>query len=447
VCSSDLAVMGEVLERTVQAKSQEAISERDYRPAMQPKITIDTFDEGVDLTFTMALELLPVIELGDLSDIETTRLTSDVTDKVVDEALARIAESDKRFETVEKVRESVEGDQLILDFKAEMDGAPLDGSEVSDFELVLGDEGFLPEFSEQLVGAKAGDNKVVTVTFPEDYPRKEFAGKTAEFAVDIKELKQVVETKIDDELAKRQGADDVEALRKMVQEHIGGQYQEASNAQLKRALLDILDERYTFDVPPSMVEQEFNGIWEQVKSDVEKADGDFEAAVGQSEEAAEADYRGIASRRVKLGLVLSEIGQGNKISVDRDDLLKAALESVRGMPNPQQVLEFYRSNPNALDRFRAPVFEDKVIAFLTEMASVKEKTVTPEELFKDPDAEAEDSTDKKTEKPAAKGKSSKAKSTAKKPKSETSSTAAKPRTAAKKKPAAKKAESKPKSTD
>lgn len=446
------SIMGEVLEKTVQTKSQEALTERDYRPAMQPKITIDSFDEGKDLAFTMDLELLPEFELGDLSTIEATRLTAEVTDEVIDDALQRVAEGDKQFEKVEEARESAEGDQLILDFKAVMDGAPLEGSDVDDFELVLGGEGFLPEFSEQLTGAKAGEHRKVSVTFPDDYPREEYAGKTAEFSVDIKEIKAPVESKIDDELAKRQGAEDLEGLRTMIREHITGQYTEASDAQLKRTLLDILDSRFTFDVPQTMVEQEFAGIWEQVKGDVEKSGGDFEKALGQTEEAAEADYRGIAARRVKLGLVLSEIGQQNKIAVERDDLLKAALDSVRGMPNPQQVLEFYRSNPNALDRFRAPVFEDKVVAFLTEMAKLKEETVTPEELFRDPDAEAEADAEVTEKKPAAK---KKAKPAAKKAKSDKPAAKAAPKakakTAAKKKPAAKtatkKAEDKPESTD
>lgn len=444
------AVMGEVLERTVQTKSQEALTERDYRPAMQPKITIDDFDEGKDLAFTMGLELLPEFELGDLSSIEATRMSAEVTDEVIEEALTRIATADKQFEKVEEARESVEGEQLIVDFKAEMEGAPLEGSDVTDFELELGGEGFLPEFTKQLVGAKAGEHRDVKVTFPDDYPREDYAGKVAEFSVDIKELKAPVETKIDDELAKRQGADDLEALRTMVREHIAQQYEEGSKAQLKRALLDILDARYTFDVPESMVDQEFDGIWAQIQGDVEKSGEDIEAALGQTEEEAKVDYRGIAARRVKLGLVLSEIGQGNKISVDRDDLLKAALDSVRGMPNPQQVLEFYRSNPNALDRFRAPVFEDKVIAFLTEMATLKAETVTPEELFRDPDAETEEAskdTAAAGDKPAAKGK---AKTAAKKPKSDKPRANAAPKAATKKKPAgktAKKAETKPKSTD
>ena len=419
------SVLGEVLERSIQKSSQKAIEERELRPALQPKIEITDYSDGKDLEYKMDMEILPVIEIGNLSEISLTRMVSEVDDERVNESLKRIAEADKQFKPVEGDRAAESGDGLLIDFKGTIDGVDLEGTSADDFEIELGSSTFIPGFEEQLIGVKKGEHRRVNVEFPADYPQEEAAGKAALFEVDVKEVRERTETTIDDEMAKRQGLDDLAALTDLVREQLKKQFDDASKAQLKRALLDDLAERYTFEVPAGMIDQEFETIWTQITSDLEKSKSTFEEAMDQSEDDARAEYRQIAERRVRLGLLLSEIGRENEISIERDDLLKAAIDSARGFSNPQQVLEFYRSNPNALERFRAPVFEDKVVAFLSELADIKESVVEPEELFRDPDEVADTEKSAKKEK-GAKGSAKKAKAPAAKKK-------------AAKKPAAKKA--------
>lgn len=434
------SVLGEVLERTIQTSSQKAIEERELRPALQPKIEITDYSDGKDLEYKMDIEILPEIEIGNLSEVSLTRPIAEVDDEKVNDGLKRIADAEKKFTKVEEERAAEEGDALLIDFKGTIEGVELDGTAADDFEIELGSGSFIPGFEDQLVGAKAGEHLDVTVEFPTDYPQEEAAGKPAVFAVDVKEVRQREAVTVDDEMATRQGFDNLAALSDMVRERLQEQFDEASKARLKRSLLDLLADRYEFEVPTGMVEQEFETIWAQVKKDLEEAKATFEDATGQSEEEAEVEYRQIAERRVRLGLLLSEVGRQNEITIERDDLLNAALESARGFSNPQQVLEFYRSNPNALERFRAPVFEDKVVAFVTELADVKDSVVDVEELFRDPDEEADAAE-------GAKDAEAPAKKAAKKPAAKKKAAAKKP--AAKKadgdkKPAKKKSAAKPK---
>ena len=401
------SVLGEVLERSIQKSSQKAIEERELRPALQPKIEITDYGDGKDLEYKMDMEILPDIEIGNLSEISLTKMVSEVDDEKVNESLKRIAEADKQFKPVEGDRAAESGDGLLIDFKGTIDGVDLEGTSADDFEIELGSGTFIPGFEEQLIGVKKGEHRQVNVEFPADYPQEDAAGKAALFEVDVKELRERTETTIDDEMAKRQGVDDLAKLTDLVREQLKKQFDEASKAQLKRTLLDDLAERYTFEVPAGMVDQEFETIWSQITRDLEQSKSTFEEAMDQNEDEARAEYRQIAERRVRLGLLLSEIGRENEISIERDDLLKSALESARGFSNPQQVLEFYRSNPNALERFRAPVFEDKVVAFLSELADVKDRVVEPEELFRDPDEVADTDKSVKKEK-GAKGSAKKA---------------------------------------
>ncbi len=403
------AVMGEVLERTIQTSSQKAIEERELRPAMQPKIEIGDYSDGSDLEYTLDLEILPEIKLGNFSEISLTRLLCEVDDEKVDEGLKRIADADKQFKAIKDGRGAEKGDGLLIDFKGTIEDVELDGTSAEDFEIELGSGTFIPGFEDQLLGIKAGEHKQVNIDFPKDYPQEEAAGKPAVFEVDVKEVRERIETEVDDEMAKRQGLDDLAALTDMVRNSLKQQFDEASKAKLKRTLLDNLADRYSFEVPSGMIDQEFEAIWTQLTQDIEKSKSTFEEATEQSEDEAKKEYRQIAERRVRLGLLLSEIGRQNEISIERDDLLNAALESARGFSQPQQVLEFYRSNPNALERFRAPVFEDKVVAFLTELVNIKESVVDAEELFRDIDEEAKEKKEgksaakkKNTKKPAAK---------------------------------------------
>tara|TARA_Y100001970_G_scaffold294363_1_gene451558 strand:- start:5667 stop:7193 length:1527 start_codon:yes stop_codon:yes gene_type:complete len=379
------SVLGEILEKTVQESAKKAIEDRSLRPAMQPSIEITDFAEDKDLEFKLGLELFPDFEIGDLATIKLERLKCDASNKAVDEAVIRVSEAEKRFEVVDKIRAAESGDAVLIDFNGEVDGVSNDGLKGQDFELELGSESFIPGFERQLVGVKAGEKRSIDVKFPDEYSHADVAGKNAKFEVHVKELRSKIESSVDDEMAKRHGFEDLNKMKEVVKGRLNSEFEQASHARIKRDLLDDFAERYSFEVPQGMVEQEFEQIWEQIKVEVEQSDDSFEEVVGSSEEDAEQEYRDIATRRVRLGLVLTEIGQKNNITVAQQDLLQAALAAASNLPNPEQVIEFYRANPKALERYQAPVYEDKVVAFITELADVREREVTQEELFAEPE--------------------------------------------------------------
>ena len=390
-------VLGEVLQQTIETRSREVLEERELRPAMQPEIEITAYDEGKDLEFTMGMEVLPNIELGDFSDLTVTRLKAEVTDESVEDALGRLAEAEKRFEPVETPRAAQEGDQLLVDIAVEVDGEPAPERSGTDVPLELDAEALLPEMTEQLVGAQAGEEREVTMTPPapdeeageQDEPAA--AAEATVFKITIKEVQERLPVTIDDAFAERRGAENLDALRGVVREQIQSEYEQVSQARLKRSLLDVLDERYKFEVPPGMVEREFDAVWQQIENDAKRADSEIATMLDQPEDEAREEFRQIAERRVRLGLLIAEIGGSNDITVEQEDLLRAAMMSARGHPEPQRLLEFYRSQPDALERFRPTVFEDKVITFLSELAAVSEQVVDVETLMRDPDEDEKSS--------------------------------------------------------
>lgn len=384
-------VLGEVLQQTIETRSREVLEERELRPAMQPEIEITAYDEGKDLEFTMGMEVLPNIELGDFSDLTVTRLKAEVTDDSVEDALGRLAEAEKRFEPVETPRAAQEGDQLLVDIAVEVDGEPAPERSGTDVPLELDTEALLPEMTEQLVGAQAGEEREVTMTPPapdeeageQDEPAA--AAEATVFKITVKEVQERLPVTIDDAFAERRGAENLDALRGVVREQIQSEYEQVSQARLKRSLLDVLDERYKFDVPPGMVEREFDAVWQQIENDAKRAESEIATMLDQPENEAREEFRQIAERRVRLGLLIAEIGGSNEIMVEQEDLLRAAMMSARGHPEPQRLLEFYRSQPDQLERFRPTVFEDKVITFLSELATVSDEVVDVETLMRDPD--------------------------------------------------------------
>ena len=384
-------VLGEVLQQTIETRSREVLEERELRPAMQPEIEITAYDEGKDLEFTMGMEVLPNIELGDFSDLTVTRLKAEVTDESLEDALGRLAEAEKRFEPVETLRAAQEGDQLLVDIAVEVDGEPVPERSGTDVPLELDAEALLPEMTEQLVGAKAGEEREVTMAPPapeqeageQDEPAA--AAEATVFKITVKEVQERLPVTVDDAFAERRGAENLDALRGVVREQIQSEYEQVSQARLKRSLLDVLDERYKFDVPPGMVEREFDAVWQQIENDAKNAEADIATMLDQPEDEAREEFRQIAERRVRLGLLIAEIGRSNDIAVEQEDLLRAAVMSARGHPEPQRLLEFYRSQPDQLERFRPTVFEDKVIAFLSELATVSDEEVDVETLLRDPD--------------------------------------------------------------
>ena len=396
-------VLGEVLQQTIETRMRKVLEERELRPAMQPEVEITAYDEGKDLEFTMGMEVLPDIELGDFSGLTVTRLKAEVTDDAVEDALGRLAEAEKRFEPVEEPRPAQEGDQILVDIAVEVDGMPAPERSGTDLPLELDAEALMPEMTEQLVGAQAGEEREVTIApqTPDseagEQDKPAAAAAATVFKITVKEVQERLPTTLDDAFAERRGAKDLDEVRGVVREQIQGQYEQASQARLKRSLLDVLDERYKFEVPPGMVEREFDAVWQQIENDAKRSESEIATILDQPEEEAREEFRKIAERRVRLGLLIAEIGGANDISVEQEDLLRAAMMSARGHPEPQRLLEYYRSQPQALERFGPTVFEDKVITFLSELATVSDEVVDVETLMRDPD----DETLSKSEDPAA----------------------------------------------
>ena len=381
------AVMGEVLERAVNDSSQQVMQERGLRPAGQPSIEIESFDEGKDLEFKMSMELLPDIEPADFSQIEVETLKVDVPDSEVDEALERLASNQKESQPLETPRPAQNGDVLVVDFKGTVDGESLPGMEGEDHHLELGSSRFIEGFEEQLIGSEPGDNRIVTVTFPENYQNDKLAGREAQFDVTVKEIREPQPVSIDDEFAQKFGEEDLASLKERVREQIKNDYENVTRQRTKRQLLDQLAELHTFDVPPSMVDSEFEQIWKQIEHDREHGHMDPEDQ-GKSEEQLTEEYRRIAERRVRLGLLLSEIGRNQNIDVTQEELNQALIQEVQRYPGQErEVFEYYQNNQEALQNLRAPVYEDKVINYILELANTKERQLDTEQLRAEMQAE------------------------------------------------------------
>ncbi len=380
------SVMGEVLEQAVNQGSQKAISDHELRPALQPKVEVTSFDEGANLEFTMALEVLPAVPAVDMKAIELTRLTAEVAEEAVAGRLDSLARRLQEFEPSAEPRPAKEGDRLTVSFEGRVDGELFEGGKAEDLPLVLGSGMMIPGFEGQLVGRSAGEEVVVEVTFPADFSKAELAGKPASFAVQIKGLEEPKPFELGDELAKAQGFDGLEALKAAIRESIEREYAQFGRMRLKRALLDRLAERYQFEVPAGMVELEFDAIWKQLEEELKRSDGE---GADKSEDELKEEYRRIADRRVRLGLLLSEIGQANALKVEQSELNAAVMAQARRYPGQEQkVVEFFRSNPQAIEQLRAPLYEDKVVDFILQMATVTEQRVPVEELLRDPDDDA-----------------------------------------------------------
>jgi len=378
------SVMGEVLEQAVNQGSQKAIAEHELRPALRPKIEVTSFDEGADLEFTMALEVLPEVPEVDLKQIDLVRPVAEVSDATLARSLDNFAKRFQEYAPPEQPRPSQAGDRLIIDFEGRVDGEVFEGGKAEDFPLVLGSGFVLPGFEEQLTGVEAGAELTLDVAFPETFPNADLTGKPATFAVEVKAVEEPKPVVLDDDLAKGQGFDDLDALKTAMRDGLAREYAQVSRARLKRALLDRLAESCRFEVPDGMVDLEFEAIWKQLKEEMERTREPLPE--GKSEDDLKAEYRAIAERRVRLGLILSDIGQKNELKVEQHELNHAIMDQARRYPGQEQkVLDFFRNNPSALEQLRAPLYEDKVVDFILQMANVSEQKVTPEELMADPD--------------------------------------------------------------
>ncbi|MEA4837154.1 MAG: trigger factor [Rhodospirillaceae bacterium] len=380
------AVLGEVLEDIVNEGARKAIDEKKIRPAMHPKVEVTSFEDGSDLEFSVAVEALPDFAVMDLGSLSLERMVAPVSDEQIEEGLKNLAQRNGGTEALPADHAAGKGDIAVIDFLGKLDGVPFDGGKGEGFNLELGSNTFIPGFEDQLQGVKAGDTRVVTVTFPENYGAETLAGKAAEFDVTVHEVRAPKPAALDDELAKAVGLETLQELRDAFKAEIERDYGALSRTHLKRALLDALAAGHDFTVPEGMVESEFEGIWKQFEQ--ERAQNHIDPSdAGKSDDELKAEYRRIAERRVRLGLVMAEIGRINNVTVTQEDLNRAVMNEARRFPGQErQVFEYFQKNQDALNNLRAPVFEEKVVDFILEMAKVADRTVTVEELRRDPDA-------------------------------------------------------------
>ena len=384
------ATMAEVIESTVRDTNNQIVSERGYKLAADPKVTLPEAKEEVedliegksDLAYTVAVEIVPPIALGNFKDIKIEKPVADVADSEVDEGLNRIAEQNKPFTARPEGGNAEKGDRVVISYVGTINGEAFEGGTSDDAPVMIGSNTFIPGFEDQLVGIAVGDKRTLKVTFPEHYPAENLAGKEAEFAVTAKAVEAPGTVAVDDEFAKSLGLDSLEKLREAVREQLGRDHTAMTRQKVKRALLDELDKMHKFEPPPSLVEEEFSRVWQTVLQEMENERKTF-ADENTTEEKAKEEYRAIAERRVRLGLVLAEIGEKNNITVTDEELNRAIMERMRQFPGQEQrVYDFFRQNAQAVASLRAPIFEEKVVDFLLELASVTEKKVSREELFK-----------------------------------------------------------------
>lgn len=392
------AIMGEVLEIAVNESSQKALEDKGLQPAMQPKIEVKSFDEGKDLTFTLSVEVLPKVKVADYKGLELEKPVAKADDKSIDEAIARIASSRRTSKTVESARASKNGDIVVIDFKGRTasDNVEHPGMTAQGHHLELGGGRFIPGFEDQLTGKKSGAEVEVRVTFPEEYPVPALAGQEAIFDVTIHEIRELAETEINEEFAQSLGMQDVPALRKAVEEQINRELDQQSRLILKKKLLDKLDDAHDFEIPQGMRTQELENITRQVMMDHQQSGGEAELT---DDEKAELEM--IAERRVRLGLVLAEIGKDNQIRVSDQELQKAVITEAQKYPGQEKrVFDYFSKNRSALEGLRAPIYEDKVIDFILELSKISTREVTPAELVEEEEKALAEGSSEKSEKPA-----------------------------------------------
>ncbi|HXW71729.1 MAG TPA: trigger factor [Methylocella sp.] len=383
------SILAEVVQEAINEANKKIIEDNQLQLAVNPKIEFaedsreieKVFSQQADLAFTVAVEVLPKIEVGSLEDLEVERPVAKVTDEEVEQALAKLAEQNRAYEPKGDEAAAAPTDKATLDFTGKIDGELFAGGKGENVDVILGAGSLLPDFETQIVGMKIGQERTFPVVFPENYSVKHLAGKTATFEVVLKNLATASERAIDDEFAKGFGLENLSALKDRLRETIERDFSRASRAKWKRGLLDALDERYQFNVPEGMLQQEFAGIWKTVENEQKQSGRSFEDEK-TTEEAARAEYFKIAERRVRLGLLLAEIGQKAEVTVSDDEVNQALAQRARAFPGQEQAIwNYYQKNPQALAEIRAPLFEEKVIDYIVSQARVIEKSVPKEELF------------------------------------------------------------------
>jgi trigger factor len=386
------AVTAEVLEESVNDATRQVLADRGLRAATQPKVDVVSLEDAKDLEFNVEVELLPEIPMPDFAAIALTRLRAEPDSESVDRALSEIASRQRDFIDVDAPRPAVKGETLVVDFVGKIEGTAFPGGTASDVPVEVGGDGFIPGFTEQLEGMAPGEQRTISVTFPEAYQAAELAGKEASFEINAKILREPVAPAVDDSLATKLGIENLEALRSLLTQRMQREYDQLARMRLKRHLLDALAAQSSFPIPESMVEGEFAQIWQRIEADRKSGQLDADDA-GKDDDTLKAEYRAIAERRVRLGLLLAEIGRLNAITVAPDEMNRAMrAEAAKYSGQEQQVMEFFRKNPQAAETLRGPIFEDKVVDFVLELARVTDETVTPEQLAADGSTDASNET-------------------------------------------------------
>ena len=390
------SVMAETIDQLVRETNTKIFTERGFKLATEPKVTLPTdqdeinklLDGKADLTYTVAIEVIPPIALADFKTFNIDKPTVDVADADVDEAVKKIADQNRPFADKGEGGKAESGDRVTVSFKGTIGGEAFEGGTGENIPVQIGSNTFIPGFEDQLVGIGKGETRTLKVTFPVNYGNDKLAGKDAEFETTASLIEAPQELTPDDEFAKKLGIESLDKLKDAARERIRQEFDGATRQKVKRQLLDQLDEAHKFDAPQTLVDQEFEVMWESIKKEMESVNRSF-ADEDTTEEKAKEDYRKIADRRVRLGLVLSEIGEKNNITVTDEEVSRALVERARQFPGQEkQVWDYYRNNPQMLAQLRAPIFEDKVVDFVLELAKVNEQKVTREELFKEDPAPA-----------------------------------------------------------
>ncbi len=389
------SVMAETIDQTIRDTNTQIFTDRGFRLATEPKITMPTEEKEVeqilagksDLTYTVAIEVVPQIQLADFKSFAVDKPVVEVSDSDVDDAIKRIADQSRPYNAKSEGAKAENGDRVTINFKGSIDGTPFDGGTGEGIQVVIGAGQFIPGFEEQLIGIGANETRTLKVSFPKNYASEKLAGQPAEFETTATAIEAPGETEINDEFAKTLGLESLDKLKEAARERLVAEFAGATRQRVKRALLDRLDDSHRFEAPPSLVEEEFSLMWNSIKAEMESSGKTF-ADENTTEEAAKEEYHKIADRRVRLGLVLSEIGEKNKITVTDDEVSRAVIERARQMPGREkEVWDYYRNNANALAQLRAPIYEDKVVDFILELANVTEKKVSREDLLKDDEDE------------------------------------------------------------
>ncbi len=396
------AVMGEVLEKAVNESSAEAFKSKDITPAVQPKIEVKEFDEGKDLEYSINVEVLPKFKLADFKGLKLEKLVAKAEDEQIENALKQIAENNKPTKKIEEKRAAKKGDFAIIDYDGRTadDDVRHDGMKAEGHKLELGGGQFIEGFEEQIIGKKPGESFEVKVKFPENYGADFLSDRDAIFDVTLQEIHETGKAEISDDMAKNLGMEDLEALKKVVAEQLAAEFDNTARMLLKKHLLDFLDENHTFDVPPSMFEMEYKNILDQLELEKQRNPDADQSEISDEEKE---DFKRIAERRVRLGLILSEVGKTNSVTVTDADLQRAVIAEAQKYPGQErQVFDYYAKNRNALESLRAPMFEEKVVDFILELAEISEKDATPDEIVAALEGDEDMKEDKSKKKAAAK---------------------------------------------